>query len=151
VTTNEVVTVLEILSPANKRPGEGRDQYLRKRRVILSSLTNLVEIDLLRGGEAMPLKGCSAPSDYQIMISRAAQRPRAVVLTFQVAQPIPAFALPLYPGDPEPLVDLNRTLHDLYDRRSYDLRLNYRYPAEPPLRDAAATWVDTLLREAGVR
>jgi len=151
VTTNEVVTVLEILSPANKRPGEGRDQYLRKRRVILSSLTNLVEIDLLRGGEAMPLKGRSAPSDYQIMISRAAQRPRAVVLTFQVAQPIPAFALPLYPGDPEPLVDLNRALHDLYDRRSYDLRLNYRYPAEPPLRDAAATWVDTLLREAGVR
>ncbi|MFV9503626.1 MAG: DUF4058 family protein [Oscillochloridaceae bacterium umkhey_bin13] len=118
--------------------GEGRDQYLRKRRVILSSLTHLVEIDLLRGGEAMPLQGRTITSDYQLMISRATQRPRAVLLTFNLQQAIPVFHLPLYPGDPEPAVDLNRVLHDRYDRRSYDLRLNYRSDAEPPLNAASA-------------
>src|SRR3990172_717762 len=31
----EVVTVLELLSPSNKRPGEGRRQYEQKRLVVL--------------------------------------------------------------------------------------------------------------------
>lgn len=151
VTTNEVVTVFEILSPTNKCPGAGRDQYLRKRRVILSSLTHLVEIDLLRGGEAMPLQRRTGTSDYQIMISRAAQRPRAVLLAFNMQQPIPTFPLPLYPGDSEPAVDLNRILHNLYDRRSYDLRLNYHVAAEPPLSAAGAAEADALLHKVGLR
>jgi hypothetical protein len=151
VTTNEVVTVLEILSPTNKRPGEGRDQYLRKRRVILSSLTHLVEIDLLRSGEPMPLQRRAGTSDYQIMISRATQRPQAWLIRFNVQQFIPTFQLPLYPGDPEPVVDLNRVLHDLYERGSYDLRLNYHGAAEPPLSAADDAWAAALLREAGLR
>lgn len=151
VRTHEVVTVLEILSPTNKRMGEGREQYLRKRRVILSSLTNLVEIDLLRGGESMPFQHQLSPGDYRIMMSRAPQRPRARLVTFHLAQPIPVFALPLYPDDPEPAVDLNCILHDLYDRRGYDLRLNYHGDAEPPLSAASAAWADTVLRAAGLR
>jgi hypothetical protein len=151
VTTNEVVTVLEILSPTNKRPGEGREQYLRKRRVILSSLTNLVEIDLLRGGDAMPLKHRTEQRDYELMISRAHQRPRATLMTFTVQQRIPTFQLPLYPGDPEPTVDLNQILHDLYERGSYDLRLNYQRDAEPPLSGAAVAWAEAVLHEAGLR
>jgi hypothetical protein len=45
-----VVTVIEVLSPANKRPGEGRRLYLQKRAAVLGGLTSLVEIDLLRAG-----------------------------------------------------------------------------------------------------
>ena len=48
VATSEVVTVIKVLSPTNKRPGEGRRTYEAKRQVILVSATNLVEIDLLR-------------------------------------------------------------------------------------------------------
>ena len=49
----EVVTVLETLSPANKRPGgDGRREYLKKREEVLQSPSHLVEIDLLRGGLA---------------------------------------------------------------------------------------------------
>ncbi len=55
-----LVTVIEVLSPSDKEPNsEGRDLYLRKQREILRSEVNLVEIDLLRGGEhtlAPPLK-----------------------------------------------------------------------------------------------
>jgi Protein of unknown function (DUF4058) len=50
VATGEVVTVVEILSPKNKRTGEGREHYLNKRRKVLGSQSHLVEIDLLRGG-----------------------------------------------------------------------------------------------------
>ena len=43
--THAVVTAIEILSPSNKAPGEGRDASEEKRRQVLSTLTNLVEID----------------------------------------------------------------------------------------------------------
>ena len=42
VETHEVVTVIEILSPTNKRPGPDRQQYERKRLEVLDALTNLV-------------------------------------------------------------------------------------------------------------
>ena len=48
VATSEVVTVMEVLSPTNKRPGEGQRTYEAKRQTVLASPTNLVEIDLLR-------------------------------------------------------------------------------------------------------
>ena len=47
---HEVVTLIEILSPSNKRPGRDRNQLLAKRNGIMSSETSLVEIDLLRTG-----------------------------------------------------------------------------------------------------
>lgn len=46
----------EVLSLKNKRTGEGREQYLSKRSKLLSSNAHLVEIDLLRGGEPMPMR-----------------------------------------------------------------------------------------------
>ncbi|NJM08055.1 DUF4058 family protein [Candidatus Gracilibacteria bacterium] len=146
--THDLVTVLEILSPTNKRSGEGHAQYLRKRNVILSSLTHLVEIDLVRAGETMPMQRWSGSSDYRTLVSRAEQRPRALLLPFNVRQPIPAFALPLYSGDNEPVVDLNRILHQLYERRSYDLRVNYRTDPEPPLAPGDAAWAAGLLHDA---
>ncbi len=45
-----VVTVIEVLSPSNKRPGEGRDLYKRKQLECRQGGVNLVEIDLLRAG-----------------------------------------------------------------------------------------------------
>lgn len=51
VTNRELVTAIEVLSPTNKR-GDGYREYLDKRRRILSSMAHLMEIDLLRKGEA---------------------------------------------------------------------------------------------------
>ena len=90
-------------------------------------------------------------SHYRILISRAEQRPRAVLLPFNVRHPIPSFRLPLQPGDDEPLVDVNHLLHLLYDRAGYDLRINYRVDADAPLAEADAVWADALLRAAGWR
>ncbi len=49
--TDRVITVIELLSPKNKRSGQGREAYEKKRRAILSSETHLIEIDLLRGSK----------------------------------------------------------------------------------------------------
>jgi hypothetical protein len=56
IATGQVVTVIEVLSPVNKRAGKGRLDYENKRTLILSSSSNFVEIDLLRQGQPMPIQ-----------------------------------------------------------------------------------------------
>jgi hypothetical protein len=148
---DRVITVLEILSPANKRTGQGRQIYEHKRLVTFGTSTSLVEIDLLRAGEPMLMWGDGRGAHYRILVSRASRRPRGDLLPFTVRQAIPAFCLPLQRGDEEPQVELNPLLHDLYQHVGYDLRLNYRTEAEPPLAGEDAVWADALLREAGLR
>ncbi len=148
VDSHDVVTVLELLSPTNKRPGEGRERYLEKRRDILGSRTNLVEIDLLRDGVRMDLLGQAPESDYSILVSRAWQRPNAKLLPFGLRQAIPKFPLPLRRDDEEPSVALNSIVHSLYERARFDLRINYENPPVPPLSRDEAKWAKTLPREA---
>ena len=145
VRSGEVITVIEILSPANKRPGERRRFYENKRGLVLTSATNLVEIDLLRAHQPMPVSGNGQSTHYRILVSRAHTRPQADLYGFDVQEPIPAFPLPLQPGEAEPVVDPNRILHDLYDRAGYDLSIDYRREPAPPFVEENAVWVENLL------
>jgi hypothetical protein len=141
VATNDVVTVIELLSPSNKRPGVGRREYEAKRMQVLGSLTHLVEIDIIRSGTPFPMRlREGTPGDYRIVVSRAGKRPRADVYAFILRDPIPDFPVPLLKGDPEPRVPLNRLLHDLYDRAGYDLAIDYGQPLDPPLLPEEAAW-----------
>ena len=71
-----VVTVIEVVSAANKFGGPGRESYLTKQREVLSRQTHLVEIDLLRTGQhvlAVPewVARGQRNYDYLIAVNRA--------------------------------------------------------------------------------
>jgi hypothetical protein len=149
--TDYVITVPEILSPTHKRPGRGRQIYEGKRLDVLATRTHLVEIDLIRAGEPMPILDNGSTSHYRILVSRGDRRPHATLYAFGVRQMIPPFPLPLKPEDQEPLVDIGGLLHDLYDRASYDLRLDYQGEPVPSLSAEDALWADQLLRRQGRR
>lgn len=151
VTTKEVVTVIELLSPVNKRSGKGRQVYQNKRDRILGSLTHLVEIDLLRAGEPMPILKQGIKSHYRILVSRGDCRPSAELYIFNLQQAIPSFPLPLRSGEEEPILDLQTLLNGIYERGAYDLKLDYSTETVPPLPEADAFWLDTLLKEKGLR
>ena len=143
--TGTLVTALEILSPTNKIHAEGREQYIEKRRRILSSMTNLVEIDLLRSGQAMPLYRKPPRSHYRVLVRRGVMHRKAKLYTFSVRQPIPLIPIPLLPEDEEPMLDLGAVLHALYDRARFDLRLNYQKPPVPSLSEGDTAWAQTVL------
>ncbi|BAZ28616.1 hypothetical protein NIES4074_10500 [Cylindrospermum sp. NIES-4074] len=151
VGTGEVVTVIEVLSPKNKRSGEGRKAYENKRLQVLGSSTHLVEIDLLRGGEPMPILGNQIISDYRILVSRSQLRPTAELYPFNLQEQIPAFALPLRKGDTEPIVDLQVVINDLFDRAGFDLAIDYTAEPVPPIGEADVAWVNELLKQQGLR
>ena len=143
VATGTVITTVEILSPKNKRPGEGRQAYLRKRNHILAGLTHLVEIDLLRVGEPMPLIGAAA-TDYRMLVSRSDLRPAADLYEFSVRQQIPALPIPLASGDSIPAISVQDILAQVYRRGRYRLAIDYTQPPQPPLTPEDAVWAKAL-------
>lgn len=146
--TDDVVTVIELLSPKNKRSGEGRIAYEKKRRLILGSQTHLVELDLLRGAKPMPILGARSQSPYRILISRSQHRPTADLYGVPLEQPLPSFPIPLKPNDSEPIVRLQAVFDHVYERARYGARIDYHQPIPPPkLSEAEQQWVDQLLAE----
>lgn len=144
VATGEVVTVIEVLSPKNKRSGEGRHQYLSKRTKILSSQSHLVEIDLLRGGEPLPMNYGKA-SDYRVLVSRVEQRPIAQLYPFNLRDPLPCFEIPLRSGDQEPAIDLNELMQVVYQSAALDLTVDYRQQPTLPLNQTDFEWIQSLV------
>jgi hypothetical protein len=142
-----VVTVIEVLSPANK--GSSRAQYLAKRDEYFGAQTNLVEIDLLRDGERMPMGRPSAPGgDYYIFVARAEEFPKACVWQFTVRDAIPPVPVPLKSADGDVVIELQRLFTQIYDLSRYAKRIDYSAPAVPPLRAMDAEWAADLLKSA---
>lgn len=131
VKTGKVVTVVEVLSPKNKRVGEGREKYLTKRQKVLNRATHLVEIDLLRMGNFIPMD-VSIRSDYRILVSRTNLRPEAELYPFNVRESIPQFLFPLQPLEQEPVVNLSEVLGQLYQEAALDLAIDYSQQPVPP-------------------
>ena len=151
VATGEVVTVIELLSPVNKRSEKGRKAYESKRLRVLGSLTHWVEIDLLRSGQPMPFFSDSIQTHYRILVSRSDRRPQADLYAFNLQHQIPAFPLPLKSEDSEPLVDLQSLLNGVYDRAGYDLAIDYTKEPVPPLSEEDAALAEQILRDQGLR
>ena len=151
VSNREVVAVIELLSPSNKG-SSGRKEYLNKRAAVLSSLAHLVEIDLLRAGPRMPVIGAVPDTHYRILVASAHRtEPVADLYAFGIRDAIPEFVLPLAQDAEGIAVNLNAVVNQVYADGSYDLDIDYGQDPEPPLSDDDRAWIDTLLREQGLR
>jgi hypothetical protein len=146
VGTGKVVTVVEVLSPKNKRSGEGKVKYDAKRQRILGSEVNLVEVDLLRTGEPKPVAG-GVLSDYRVLVSRADRRPAAELYAFNLKDAIPLFPLPLQLQDEEPVINLKELLDKVYQEAALDLAIDYARQPIPPVSDNDFAWIQTLKAE----
>jgi hypothetical protein len=142
VGTGTVVTVVEVLSPKNKRSGEGRVKYDAKRQAVLNSTAHLIEIDLLRTGEAKPMAG-GIPSDYRLLVSRADRRPTAELYPFNLRDPLPRFLLPLQANDREPVVELQNLLEQVYHEAALELAIDCSQPV-PPLSELDFQWIQSM-------
>lgn len=136
---NVVVTVIEFLSPSNKRAGDGRDKYLRKRQDCLESGVNYVEIDLTREGSRRELLAAAlAPKSHRTEFYagafRATHRHQVEVYALPLWAPLPAVRIPLRPQDADVRLELQPLIDEIRTRGGYDL--DYSQPCRPPLSPA---------------
>lgn len=139
----ELITVIELLSPTNKRPGPDRNQYCAKRRLLLSGNVHLVEIDLLRGYSRMPVDGLSDCS-YCVMVSRSYRRPEVELWPIGLRETLPAIPIPLKREHPDARLELQSLLHAQYDAAGYADYI-YRGSPRPPLFSSDAQWARQLI------
>jgi hypothetical protein len=148
-----LVTAIELLSPANKRPGlDGADAYEKKRQELFSSMAHLIEIDLLRAGTRPQVARPLPAAPYFLFLSRVERRPNIEIWPLSLRAAIKLVPVPLRYPDPPVTLDLGSAIHDAYRRARYDLEIDYREP--PPAPDLPAddaAWLDAHLREGGLR
>ncbi len=125
--SRELITVVELLSPANKYAGPDREQYLTKRMELLNGPVHLVEIDLLRGGP--PLPAANRPDcSYSVLVSRCESRLEADFWPIALRQRLPEIPVPVRSPDPDARLDLQAILDRIYDDAGY---ADYIYDGTP--------------------
>jgi hypothetical protein len=157
----KVVTVIELLSHANKTVGtDARWQYVQKQKQILAAGVNLVEIDLLRDGTytlAPPLDLVKVVIGkewhYLVSINKATEPHRFYLYALTVQQRLPRIFIPLAPDDPKVAVlDLQAVIERCYEAGAYDDVIDYRQEPPPPsFSQEVLEWIDKLLKEKGRR
>lgn len=153
VDTDALVTVIEILSPTNKRFGsEGYEAYTQKRIDLINSDVHLIEIDLLRRGNRWPTDPVLPDAPYFVFLSRANHRPEVEVWPLTFRETPPPMPVPLRYPDPDVRFDLAAALARVYELGAFARRIDYREPPPAPdLSLADARWLDEQLRAAGLR
>lgn len=141
--SRKLVTLIELLSPSNKRYGPDREQYLMKRSVLFCCPTSIVEIDLLRGGPRLPISGVP-PCDYLVSVIRPETRPDIAAWPLQLRDRLPVIPIPLTADFPDVPIDLQHLLHRVYDIAGYEDYI-YESEPEPALSEQDQQWAKSLL------
>lgn len=148
VSNKKLVTVIEILSPTNKRTGNGRNSFLEKRAEVLQSSANWLEIDLLRDGSRSPGLGRFAKHPYLVFSSPYRFRTTRKYWPIKLEDRLPVIGIPLKHPDPEAPLDLQAALETAYDRGAYDLTIDYTKPANPPMTTTQAKWAKSIVKKS---
>jgi hypothetical protein len=148
-----LITVIEVLSLANKLAREGQRQYRRKQRELADAGVSLVEIDLLRLGRCVLTVPASlvpprVRTTYQVCVRRGWLPKRFEVYPVPLRSPLPALRIPLRKKDEDVRLDLQAVLEQAYRKGRYHLTINYTEPPDPPLTGDDAKWARTLVKAA---
>jgi hypothetical protein len=148
-----LVTLVDVVSPANKTTAAGRAAYLDKRREGKNAHANLVELDLvLQGQPTLEYSRDGLPDwDYAVTVTRSTQPERYEIYTATLQKRLPRFRLPLAADDRDTVLDLHTAFTRCYDQGGYSGRIDYGQDPAASLDEADRRWLRDTLWEKGLR
>jgi hypothetical protein len=152
-TDHRLVSLIEVVSPANKTSAASRQQYLEKRAEAQKHKANVIEIDLVLEGQRLhDFSRESLPAwDYSVVVTRAARPEQYELYTATLDKRLPRFRLPLATDDRDNVIDLQAILNRVHDVGDFSSRVDYSSNPITNLTADQLTWLDQRLREQGVR
>ncbi len=153
VSNERLVTLVEVVSLANKTTAVGRQSYLDTRQQAKDRGANLVEIDLLLQGQPMlDYSRDGLPEwDYSVTVTRGTQPERYEIYTATVQKRLPRYRVPLSPGDRDTVLDLQADFTRSYAQGGFRDRIDYASEPNVPLGEADRRWLDATLTDQGLR
>jgi hypothetical protein len=158
---HKLVTLIEIVSPSNKREGPDRRAYLQKKKQVLLSDANLIEIDLLREGDRPlgnpyleeKISRIAPAPDYLVLVNRAWPRTDKAI-DYQIfhaylPEMLPCIPVPLRRELDEVPLDLQYVFNRAYDGGPYRRgAVDYGNPPNPPLTGEWAAWAQQRIQDS---
>ncbi len=145
-----LVTLVEVVTPANRTTPAGRAAYLAHREQALTAHSGVVEIDLITQGKPLldfPRTGLPE-YDYAVTVTRGVSPDRYEIYTTALPKRLPKFRLPLAADDRDTVVDLQVAVARAYDQGDFAKSLQYARPLPVDAIYAAETrkWIAEYLR-----
>ena len=152
----QVVSVIEVVSLANKLPGDSQEKYRRKRDELRYGGVSLVEIDLLRAGQRqfgvprdrVPV---SLRTTHQVCVRRGWEPSSFQIYPVPLRRQLPVIEVPLRQNDAPVPLDLQTLIELCYSNGGYDDDIDYHNQPDPALDGEENSWADELLRSQGRR
>ncbi len=142
-----LITILEVLSPANKVE-PGFSDYRSKRVEVLRQSIHLVELDLLLSGRRLPTRGSLPPGHFYAFITKADRRESHQVYAWSIRQPLPIIPIPLKAPDSDLALDLAELFSIAFERGRYLRLIDYKASLSLPLSDDDRLWAEALAQAA---
>ena len=148
-----LITLVDVVSPANKLTAAGRSAYLDKRREGKNANANLVELDLvLQGQPTLEYSRDGLPDwDYAVTVTRSTQPERYEIYTATLQKPLPRFRLPLASDDRDTVLDLRIAFTRCYDQGGFASKIDYGRDPTTPLNSEDRQWLQEVLRQQKLR
>ena len=154
-TDNRLVTLLEVVSPANKTTAAGRQAYLDARQQAVAQRAGVVELDLvMQGKPTLTYSRDGLPEyDYAVTVTRSNAPDRYEIYTATLQKRLPKFKLPLAADDRDALLDLQAAFARAYDLGTFANQIDYKGspPPDVPFTAEYTTWADELLKQMKLR
>ena len=143
----ELIASIEILSPSNKDPSV-HGEYWPERYSMIQQRINLVEIDLLLGGERLDAVDPLPDGDFYAFISRREKRPQCEVFHWSIRRPIPRIPEPLRHLMATLFLDLRAAFNAVHDRYGYDRTVRYNNALHRSLAALDREWAEKAAADA---
>jgi hypothetical protein len=145
---DRLISLIEVVSPANKLTVAGRQAYLDKRREGRAANASLVEIDLvLQGQPTLEYSRDGLPDwHYAVTVTRAAQPERYEIYTATLQKKLPRFRLPLAGDDRDTVLDLQSAFTRCYDQGNFAAKIDYETAPSVALSEEDWSWLEGILR-----
>ncbi|MBI1832417.1 MAG: DUF4058 family protein [Planctomycetes bacterium] len=148
-----LVTLVELISPANKITSEGRKHYLDRRDEVRKMNANVVEIDLVLQGQTVIdcAKDASPTWDYAVVVSRWTHPDRYEIYSATLPKRLPRFRVPLASDDRDTVLDLQAAVSRAFDQGDFFKQIDYARDPATRLSDENRKWLVERLKEEKLR
>jgi hypothetical protein len=148
-----LITLLEVVSPANKITTEGRKCYLERRDEVKKMNANVVEVDLvLQGPTLIDYARDAAPTwDYAVVVTRWTHPDRYEIYSATLPKRLPRFRVPLASDDRDTVLDLQSAVARAFDQGDFAKHIDYSRDPATRLSDENRKWLGERLKEEKVR